>query len=72
MKVHHLTVEQVAAIERVSPGRVRQWITQRRIPGAEKVGAMWIVPVKYHLVRLPMGRPKKIELPEINQPQEDV
>lgn len=61
MKKHHYTVEEVAAREVVSPGRVRQWIKSGQIAGGvEKVGNVWIIHYKYSIIRKTNnGRPKK-------------
>lgn len=54
-----LTVEEVAAREFVTPGRVRQWIGDGKLPGALKLGRDWYVPREYSLTRRAVGRPRK-------------
>jgi hypothetical protein len=39
-----LTLKQIAALWGVSPGRVRQFIKENRVPGAQKIGRDWLIP----------------------------
>jgi len=52
-------VSQFAARHGVSRIRVLQWLAQKRIPGARKIGHYWTVPASARPARRRPGRPRK-------------
>ena len=58
MPKHYLSVTDTAALLGISPGRVRQLITARRLP-AEKVGPTWIISLRAleKFAQEPPGKP---------------
>jgi len=53
-----ITTKQFAEKTGVSEQRVRQWLDQKRIDGAKKIGRDWIIPEDATVERRPVGRPK--------------
>ena len=55
----HVSVTQFAKREGVSRIRVLQLLSERRIPGARKIGHHWIIPGAAAILRRAPGRPRK-------------
>jgi len=56
-----ITVKQCARMLKVTDGRVRQLLMERRIVGAKKFGHAWMIPerVVIKAPAKPRGRPRK-------------
>ena len=54
-----LSVSQFAAREGVTRARVLQLLAAGRVPGAQRIGHHWAIPVATAIVRRAAGRPKR-------------
>ncbi|HXF67427.1 MAG TPA: helix-turn-helix domain-containing protein [Burkholderiales bacterium] len=53
------TVAEAAAVLGVTPGRVRQLLSEGRIIGARKHGRDWLIPAPVRVREVPRGRPPR-------------
>lgn len=44
MPIKYMTVAQAAQAWTIAPSRVRQWLADGRIKGAQKLGGIWLIP----------------------------
>ena len=55
------SVTEFAVLRGVSPSRVMYWLKHDRLPGAQKAGAYWIIPIDADPGVKQVGRPPKVE-----------